>query len=395
MYHLRISVLSMKGGIRQKATAVWEVRLEAGRDPVTGRRRQVSRSVHGTKREAQRILNTLLADAENGQGGRTAANFKQLSDQWMALVSNDLSPTTVHRYKNLLKNRILPALGNRSVNSIRTNDLDRLYLGLVNDVGLAPATVRQAHAIIRRAFRQAVLWGWIATNPAINATPPRIAKSKPSPPDVGQVGALLQRAGESDPELSRFLHVAATTGARRGEVCALRWKNFDTVLRSLTIEHSIVDLPGGLVEKDTKTHVNRRMALDVGTAEVLEEQRRSMSDRATAANLQITSESFVFSNEPDGLTPWVPGSVTKRFQKLRDSLGFENMRLHDLRHFTATRLIAAGVPVRTVSGRLGHADPSTTLSVYAHFVEASDQVAATVMGELVTKTPSIQKSKLI
>lgn len=345
----------------------------------------MSRSVHGTKREAQRILNGLLAEAEISQGGRTAANFKQLSDQWLALVQNDLSPTTVHRYKNLLKNRILPALGDRSVHSIRTNDLDRLYLGLVNEVGLAPATVRQAHAIIRRAFRQAVLWGWIVTNPAVNATPPRIAKSNPSPPDAEQVGALLLKAAESDPELSRFLHVAATTGARRGEVCALRWKNFDAKLRTLTIERSIADLPGGLVEKDTKTHISRRMALDPGTAEVLEEQRNTMSELATESGFRFSQDSFIFSNEPNGLTPWVPGSVTKRFQKLHDALGYDKMRLHDLRHFTATRLIAAGVPVRTVSGRLGHSDPSTTLSVYAHFVQASDEVAAGVMGDLVPR----------
>ena len=135
----------MKGGLRQKSPGIWEVRLEAGRDPVTGRRRQVSRSVHGSKRQAQAVLNTLLADANIDQGGRTTANFKQLSDQWLTLVNNDLSPTTVHRYKNLLKNRILPALGDRSVSSIRTNDLDRLYLGLVNEIGLAPATVRQVH----------------------------------------------------------------------------------------------------------------------------------------------------------------------------------------------------------------------------------------------------------
>jgi len=375
----------VRGGLREKTPGVWEVRLESGRDPVTGRRRQVSRSVHGTKREAQRILNGLLAEAEISQGGRTAANFKQLSDQWLALVQNDLSPTTVHRYKNLLKNRILPALGDRSVHSIRTNDLDRLYLGLVNEAGLAPATVRQAHAIIRRAFRQAVLWGWIATNPAVNATPPRIAKSNPSPPDAEQVGALLLKAAESDPELSRFLHVAATTGARRGEVCALRWTNFDAKLRTLTIERSIADLPGGLVEKDTKTHISRRMALDPGTAEVLEEQRSTMSELATESGFRFSQDSFIFSNEPDGLTPWVPGSVTKRFQKLRDALGYDKMRLHDLRHFTATRLIAAGVPVRTVSGRLGHSDPSTTLSVYAHFVQASDEVAAGVMGDLVPR----------
>ena len=373
----------MKGGLREKSPGIWEVRLEAGRDPVTGRRRQVSRSVHGTKRQAQAVLNTLLADANIDQGGRTKATFQQLSDQWLALVQNDLSPTTIHRYKNLLKNRILPALGSRPVESIRTNDLDRLYLGLVSDIGLAPATVRQAHAIIRRTFRQAVLWGWIATSPAVNATPPRAAKRTPSPPDVGEVTALLNKAAMTDPEFRRFIHVAAITGARRGEVCALRWSNFDPKTKTLSIERSIVDLPGGPTEKDTKTHVSRRVAIDDGTVLILEAQRRLMNERATLANLTILDSSFIFSNEPDGLTPWVPGSVTKKFQKLRDALGLHNVRLHDLRHFTATRLIAAGVPVRTVSGRLGHADPSTTLNVYSHFVEASDQVAASIIGDLI------------
>lgn len=102
--------------------------------------------------------------------------------------------------------------------------------------------------------------------------------------------------------------------------------------------------------------------------------------------MELSDDAYVFSHEPDCLAPLVPGSITKRFQNLRDSLGYDNMRLHDLRHFTATRLIAAGVPVRTVSGRLGHSSPSTTLSVYSHFVEASDQHAASVMGELLPKS---------
>jgi integrase len=376
----------MRGGLRLQSPGVWELRLEAGRDPVTGRRRQISRTVHGSKHEAQRVLNALVAETDQGHGTGTKATFEELSHQWLSLVANDLSPTTLHRYRNLLKNRILPALGDRSVHDIRTNDLDRLYLGLINEVGLAPATVRQAHAIIRRAFRQAVLWGWIATNPAANATPPRQVRSEPSPPNVTQVGQLLERARQEDPELGRFLHIAASTGARRGEICAIRWRNVDPKLRTLTIEHSITDLPGGPAEKDTKTHANRRLALDPGTLAVFEEQRSSAIVRADEASLELTEDAYVFSSEPDGRFPLVPGSVTKRFQTLRSSLGFGDMRLHDLRHFTATRLIAAGVPVRTVSGRLGHANPSTTLSVYSHFVQASDQDAASVMGELLPKS---------
>lgn len=372
----------MSGSLRQKSPGVWEVRFETGRDPVTGRRRQKSRSVHGSKRDAQVVLNALVVEADSGSFAGTSTTFEQLCDRWLDQTENDLSPTTLRRYKNLLSKRILPALGDRPVHRIRTMDLDRLYLGLANDVGLAPATVRQVHSVIRRAFRQAVRWGWIASNPAVNASPPRLVKADLSPPNVDQVAMILEAARAVDPDLARFLHIAASTGARRGEVCALRWSNIDTAAKTLTIERSIIEVPGGLAEKDTKTHANRRIALDPGTLRVFEEQRSDSLDRARSADMALTDQSFVFSREPDGMIPWTPGGVSQRFKSIRDSIGLNRVRLHDLRHFTATRLMAAGVPVRTVSGRLGHANPSTTLTVYSHWVEATDQAAAAIMGEL-------------
>jgi integrase len=126
---------------------------------------------------------------------------------------------------------------------------------------------------------------------------------------------------------------------------------------------------------------------------IFEEQRSVALQRSKLADMAITDDSYVFSREPDGLIPWNPGGVTRRFQIIRHVLGYDNVRLHDLRHFTATRLMAAGVPVRTVSGRLGHANPSTTLSVYSHFVEASDQVAAVVMGDLLSGPNREKKQK--
>jgi integrase len=372
----------MRGGLREKAPGIWEVRFEGGRDPLTGRRRQISRSVQGTKREAQQVLNALVADADAGRISGSTATFKQLTEEWLTLAAGDLSPTTLRRYRGLLDKRILPALGTRPIHTIRPNDLDRLYLGLVNDAGLAPATVRQAHAVVRRAFRQAVRWGWVASNPALLATPPRAVKTKLTPPNPAEVARLIDRATTLDPAFGCFLHIATSTGARRGEVCALRWRNLDTKLGTLTVEHSIIEVPGGLAEKDTKTHASRRIALDPRTLAVFEEQREAARALAKHADAQISEASYVFSLEPDGLIPWAPDYVTKRFQTVRESLGFHSMRLHDLRHFAATRLLAAGVPVRTVSGRLGHANPSTTLTVYAHFLEASDQDAAAIMGGL-------------
>jgi len=270
----------MSGGMRQRRPGVWEVRLEAGRDPVTGRRLQISRSVTGTKRDAQKALNELAVEADKGRYLGTATTFRQLSEQWLAFVGADLSPTTIRTYENLLSKRILPAIGNQSIKNIRASDLDLLYSGLLRQIDLAPTSVRQIHAIIRRAFRQAVLWGWVSRNLAANATPPRLRKSEPSPPDAEEVDQLLRAAHIRDPELANFLHMAATTGARRGEVCALRWSNVDFERATLTIERNVIELPGRLIEKDTKTHANRRISLDPDTIAVFTNQRKAALSRA-------------------------------------------------------------------------------------------------------------------
>ena len=365
----------------------------AGRDPVTGRNRQLSKTVRGSKTQARQRLNALVAEAQSGRYDGTSATFEQLANKWLDLVEDDLSPTTLRGYRNKLKVRIFPAIGDRPVNKITTDDLDQLYRGLVNQIGLSPTTVRQINAIIRRAFRQAVILGWIATNPAVNVTPPRMTKPKLSPPNAAQVDELLNYTRRQNPELGHFLHIAASTGARRGEMCALRWSNLDPKRMTLTIERSIAEVPGGIREKSTKTHAERRISLDPDTLAVFEAHKAIVTDRAKQIGMKIVANAYVFSREPDCLIAMTPGTITKQFQAVRDALGFDNMRLHDLRHFAATRMMTAGIPVRTVAGRLGHANPSTTLSVYTHFVEASDQDAAAVMGNIRTEreSPPIDK----
>jgi integrase len=149
----------------------------------------------------------------------------------------------------------------------------------------------------------------------------------------------------------------------------------------MTISRSVVEGSKGVaVEKDTKTHAARHIALDADTAAVLTSQKRRMSEQALALGTTLSDEAFVFSRSPDASTSLQPNEVTKEFIRVRHRIGLDSVRLHDLRHFAATRLLAAGVPVRTVSGRLGHANASTTLGVYAHFLEASDREAAEALG---------------
>lgn len=108
-----------------------------------------------------------------------------------------------------------------------------------------------------------------------------------------------------------------------------------------------------------------------------------MSGRAVLFRVELTDESFVFSNAVDCSEPWYPDSVSRGFKRLCADEGLSGVRLHDIRHFVATQLLSAGVDVRTVAGRLGHRNAATTLNVYAHFLEGADRAAAVVIGNLI------------
>jgi integrase len=173
------------------------------------------------------------------------------------------------------------------------------------------------------------------------------------------------------------------TGARRGEVCGLRWSDVDDDMAStVTIRRSVASVAGGTVVKETKTRAARRIAVDPETMEALAQRRNRAEELAEACRMPFKSDGFVFTSDPDGSRPLHPDTITGGFQRLRQRAGLDGVRLHDLRHLHATQLLAAGVPVRTVSGRLGHANAATTLNVYGHFLEASDRQAADVIGGL-------------
>jgi len=246
---------------------------------------------------------------------------------------------------------------------------------------LSPSTVRQMHNIVVGSLDQAVRWGWRSDNPARLATLPSLRQAEIRPPAPADV---MQAIEEADPELSTFLRLAAVLGGRRGEVSALRWSAIDLERRHpLIIKALYEDRDGTIHENDTKTHQARRVALDVGTVEALRAWKEQVDARAAACGTEVRRDGFVFSSEVDGSTPWRPYRWTSHWTRLRDRIGIDpGIRLHDLRHFAATRLLDAGVPVRTVSGRLGHARAATTLNVYAHFLPATDQFAADVLGAL-------------
>ena len=305
----------------------------------------------------------------------------ELFDAWLAHVATRLEIATVISYRSVVR-QLRPLIGDRPLEELTPAELDGVYVRLL-DAGRAASTVHRHHRALHSALRQAVRWGWLSANPADAATPPRAPRRRIRPPTAADVGRLIAAAAHSGtPDLAVALRVLVATGMRRGALCALRWRDIDTDMQALRVEGSMVHGETGLVEQDTKTHAARRLTLDAGTVAALEQHRMECERRAMAQGRSLSADAFVLSDSADGLLPWRPNRLTQSFARLRAQLGLDAVRLHDLRHFQATELIAAGVDVRTVAGRLGHADPATTLRIYAAFARPADERAARVVGRL-------------
>jgi integrase len=249
--------------------------LEAAPDPLTGSRRRIVRTVRGSKADAERVRAELLIEV--GQGRVDARGRSRLNDvieRWLDHAGPHLAPKTLYNYRRSHDRYIRAGLGARPINRIGPVDLDDLYAALRSD-GLSAKTIRNVHAMLRRAFGQAIRWGWIRENPASLALPPRVRRPQIVPPSAEDVQRLL-RAAETDdePDLFLFVWLAATTGARRGELGALRWSDFSSERNELLIERSLVGIASELVTKPTKTDRARRIALGRETAQVLVTHRR-------------------------------------------------------------------------------------------------------------------------
>jgi len=272
----------MKGFIRQRGDA-WELRVYLGADPVTGKQRDASLTARAGKREAQRVLNEMISEAERELSG--AQQCGDLLDAWFEMAKGDVSPSTLKETRGFIDRNLLPQMGTVPLSKLKASDLDRFYRRLMAAGGaggrpLSPATVRRIHGILRRALGQGVKWDWLGVNPAAAATPPRVPQPQITPPSGEALGRILKRAAEHSPELACYLLVAAATGARRSEVIALRWRNIDIDAAVVSIERGVVFGPDGLAEKDTKRHAARRVALDGATVSALAAHRIRMSERA-------------------------------------------------------------------------------------------------------------------
>lgn len=379
------------GGIDQRGENRWRLRYR-----VNGRR--YTKTFKGTKAEAKRELRRLLKSADDG--GHVAPNrmtLERWAKEWLALLQRPdgsgrlISRSSWSRYEQLLRTHIFPVLGRRPIQHISPTEIDALYVALERK--LAPRTIRYVHITLSACLNSAVRKGIISANPVKRADAPRLADSTPGTVlDQGELKALL--TGLRSSALYGIVAVAAFTGARRGEILALRWSDFDPEAKTLRIERAIEETKSQRTLKAPKTSRGiRTIAIDDGLVATLLELRGTHvrlangigpDDPVDLSLLRLPDDALIFPSpvEPFSLSRLrSPKTVTKDFAERAARLSKPELRFHDLRATHETLLLDAGVPVHVVAARCGH-DPAVLLRSYAKRTRIADSRAAAIIGTL-------------
>lgn len=374
-----------RGSIRLKREPdYWEVRAYSGTDPLSGKDRYTSRTVRGGRRDAEKLLAQLVAKLDR-EGPTTRHTLNELLASHIDHLENrGREARTIEGYRSIARQVKKDRIGKVPVADIGVKNVDDFYLRLKSR-GLAPGSVQRYHALMRAAFRQAMAWDWVTRNPVQLATPPtapRVAR-RIARPDV--VAAVVNEGTKSrNPINGLALRLLAATGARRGEVCGLRWHDLDLDRGVMRIRSAIAQLAdGSLVEKEPKSHQQREVALDSRTVELLRLHRVEQRDQLAALGLEHSTDGYVLADlvaDLTGMTPTPPNRLTQAFTRLRKRVpGAGALRLHDLRHWFASTQLDAGEPLPAVAARIGdHVE--TLAKVYAHKGHRGDAEAAEAIG---------------
>jgi integrase len=373
----------MKGTIRVRVnkdgSKSYVCQVKLGRDPGTGKQRVLTGTAK-SERAAHRLVHELLASADDRAQHASDATVATVIEQWLA-TGGPAGEATRQVYAGYIRLHVLPALGAVQLRKLGVADLERWYAAL-RDKGLSPASIRKAHTIVRAALAQAVRWGWAPTNVAALARPPLVPKAVIATPKPSAVRQMLAVAREHDPELAVYLHLAAVTGARPGEMCALRWTDIDAERGELRIARRILEVqPEPKVQDLTKTGKTRRIPLDPTVVGVLARFRSERESLAQTCRVELSPDAYVFSDTVDGTGFWRPDSTSRRFRKLRMDHGLDDVTLYSLRHQAATTMIDSGVDAKTVSERLGNS-VATVLGTYTRARTKADREAADLLGRL-------------
>jgi integrase len=299
-------------------------------------------------------------------------------EQWLVTYAKpNVGLKTFERYERIVRQNIAPHLGHIRLTDLKPLEIQSFYATLLTSGrkkggGLSPLTVQHVHRLLRRALHQAQRWELIERNPADGVDSPRVQRKEMNALDRDGLRRLLLALRGHKLYLPVLL--AATTGARRGEILALRWSDVSLDAGTLRVARSLEQTSAGLNFKEPKSRYSRRtISLAQVTIETLKAHRA----------VHDTGPEGLVICRADG-TPLPPNQLSAEFHKFAKRHDFA-IRFHDLRHSHASNLLRDGVPVNVVSRRLGHAEPSITLNVYSHVLPGMQEEAAAKVDEMMAE----------
>lgn len=370
----------------------WRVRIYVGRDPITGRQRQRGRNFQAkNQREANRLAAGIEAelrkDAERRQ--QRAGTVDGLVDEWLRFRDAQDSPNTVRGRKAIIR-RIRKGLGRVALADLSARHVDQWMTGLRAE-GLRPTTIANHHTALRAILRQGDAWDMVTAEPTRKAKAPKRAKRKPKPPTAAAVQVLLK---EAPPDLRMCAEIAAQVGMREAEIVGLRWSDIDFdegvihVNRALVRVNQVAPRQWTTITKLPKSNQPRTVPVSGSLLALLAEQRNRQAEFAATRlpaefRRERNSDGWVIADlvkDPMGGVPRKPQWLAHAWIKHRDKHG-STATFHDLRHWHATELIDAGVPLPVVQQRLGHLQLTTTANVYSHAVGETERAAAEVISK--------------
>jgi integrase len=372
-----------EGSIQQLPSGKWRGRLMVGYKPdgrpdwrtITGETRKAVQAWIAQTR--QRAESCQLGDREQER-----QTFGAYLDRRLEAIRANVRASTQKRYAILTRVHVKLALGQVKLRDLRPDGLRAAYANLLDEKsGLSPTTLRLIHTLIRKSLSDAVNDGILASNPAARVRPPRRAEFEAKPPTAEEVARILATADmEADDRLAGLWRLLALTGARLGELLGLAWDDVKWDRNALVIRRALEDVDDGapVLDAPKTTRARRLLTLGEDAVAALRRHRARQAAERVAAGASWRDYGLVFTTSVG--TALYERSVIRAFKAaLRRAKVRDDIRIHDLRHYHITEAAHAGVSVKALSSRVGHASVAFTLDRYAHACEAADRdVAAAV-----------------
>ena len=366
------------GMIRQKKKGQWEGRIVVGHKENGN---AIFRYVYAkTQKELLDKLHYKIdefRDAELTEDSKMS--LSEWLDKWLfEYMKGTIRDSTFKTYTYYTEAYVKPTLGEKPIAFLSTAQVQKFYNNLrtngrirnqhIYGEELSAATVGRVHCMLHEALDMAVKAHIISKNPTNGTTVPKIIKKEMQVLTDEQMDIFMEIVNREE-QWRDFFYTELTTGLRRGEICGLKWTDFDETEGKLNINRSIEIRNGIITEGETKTGQGKRsFYLPVSTANVLTERKKKAKNE------------WIFNDPLRPDFPVAPSAAYRKMKLLLKNAGLPNIRFHDLRHTFATHALTSGVDAKTLSGIHGHTNASFTLHTYTHVTTDMQQRASDIVG---------------